>query len=275
MQLHPENKNITLKGENEIAKMREVCRLTAKTLEMISEHVRPGVTTKHLDQLCYDFIVNECKAYPAPLNYPNAIYPNNPNYNYPNSICTSINHVVCHGIPSDKPLKDGDILNIDVSLEKDGFYGDSSKMFFVGKQSPKSILANRLINTTQECLYSAIRIVKPGIKLGDIGSVIQTKAMNAGFSVVKEYCGHGIGTEFHEEPQVLHYGMPNTGITLLPGMIFTIEPMINAGKAPVSLLQDKWTVTTKDKSLSAQWEHTILVTNEGYEVLTLRAEEKI
>lgn len=251
---------ITIKTPEEIEKMRISGRLTADVLNMISEHIREGITTEELDKLCHDYIVQEQKAIPAPLNY----------RGFPKSICTSINHQVCHGIPGPKKLKEGDIINIDVSVIKDGFHGDSSKMFIVGKGS---ILADRLVKITQECMYLGIQTVKPGNHFGDIGAAIQQYAEKNRFSVVREYCGHGIGRGFHEDPSVLHFGTAGTGEQFKPGMIFTIEPMINAGKRFVKLLPDGWTVVTKDHSLSAQWEHTILVTKTGYEVLTLRAEE--
>lgn len=253
--------SITYKTPEQIDKMRVAGRLAADVLEMIGEHVVPGVTTDQLNQICHDYIVNEQQAIPAPLNYKG----------FPKSICTSVNHVVCHGIPSDtKVLKKGDIINIDITVIKDGFHGDTSKMFFVGKPS---ILAERLVRVTQECLYIGIDLVKPGTRLGDIGNAIQKHAEAQNFSVVQEYCGHGIGEVFHEDPQVLHYGKPGTGVELKPGMTFTIEPMINAGKRHTRLLADQWTVVTKDHKLSAQWEHTILVTPDGHEVLTKRREE--
>lgn len=252
-----------IKTADEIEKMRVAGRLAAQTLMMIGEHVKPGVTTEALDQLCHHYIVNELDAIPAPLNY----------RGFPKSICTSVNHVICHGIPSDKKvLKDGDIINIDVTVIKDGYHGDTSKMFVVGKPS---VLAQRLIDVTQECLYKALALVKPGCRLGDIGHVIAKHAQGQRFSVVREYCGHGIGKVFHEEPQVLHYGEPNTGMALQAGMTFTIEPMINAGTHHTKLLPDGWTVVTKDHKLSAQWEHTILVTETGVEVLTARPDEDL
>ncbi|MFZ5602532.1 MAG: type I methionyl aminopeptidase [Pseudomonadota bacterium] len=252
---------IIIKTPELIEKMRIAGRLAAEVLEMIGEHVKPGVTTEELDRICHDYIVNVQQAIPSPLNY----------RGYPKSICTSVNHVVCHGIPSDKKvLKRGDIVNIDITVYKNGVHGDTSKMFVVGEAS---IQAERLIRVTQECLYLGIKMVKPGVRLGDIGHAIQQHAENNHFSVVREYCGHGIGEGFHEEPQVLHYGRPNTGVMLEPGMIFTIEPMINAGKRFTKLLPDEWTVVTKDHKLSAQWEHTILVTDTGFDVLTLRKEE--
>ncbi|MCH8496968.1 MAG: type I methionyl aminopeptidase [Marinobacter sp.] len=252
---------VTIKTPDEIEKMRVAGRLAAEALEMIGEHVRPGVTTGELDRICHDYIVNVQNAIPAPLNYKG----------FPKSICTSVNHVICHGIPSDKKvLKSGDIVNIDITVIKDGFHGDTSKMFFVGE---KKIAAERLVRITQECLYMGIELVKPGARLGDIGHVIQQHAEKHRYSVVREYCGHGIGRVFHEEPQVMHYGRPGTGYELREGMTFTIEPMINQGKRHCKLLPDEWTVVTKDHKLSAQWEHTILVTADGYEVLTKRSEE--
>jgi len=251
-----------IKSPEAIEKMRIAGHLAAQVLEMIGPHVKAGVTTEELDRICHDFIVNEQKAIPAPLNYKG----------FPKSVCTSINHVVCHGIPSDKRLKKGDIMNLDVTVIKDGYHGDTSKMFTIGKPS---VLAQRLIDITYEAMWRGIEVVKPGATLGDIGYAIQSFAEANHYSVVREFCGHGIGTIFHEEAiQVLHYGEPNTGMVLEPGMTFTIEPMINAGKKEVTILPDGWTAVTKDRSLSAQWEHTILVTENGYEVLTLREEEK-
>lgn len=247
---------VTIKTPAEIEKMRIAGRLAAEVLRMIRPHVQPGVTTGELDRLCHDFIVNVQQAIPAPLNYKG----------FPRSICTSVNHQVCHGIPGDKKLKKGDIINIDVTVIKDGFHGDTSKMFFVGEPS---IQANRLVQITHECMLRGIEIARPGTRLGDIGHAIQQHAEGHGFSVVREYCGHGIGREFHEDPQILHYGEPGTGMELRPGMTFTVEPMINAGKKEVKLLPDNWTVVTRDHSLSAQWEHTVLVTETGREVLTL------
>jgi len=254
--------SIHIKTPEEIEKMRVAGRLAADVLEMIGPHVRPGISTDELDKICHDYIVNEQQAIPAPLNY----------RGFPKSICTSINHQVCHGIPGDKKLKKGDIVNIDITVIKDGFHGDTSKMFYVGEPSIK---AKRVTEIARECLVKGIHIVKPGTTLGDIGHVIQQHAEAAGCSVVREYCGHGIGREFHEDPQVLHYGKPGTGLKLEAGMTFTIEPMINSGKRHVKLLSDDWTVVTKDHSLSAQWEHTILVTDDGYEVLTQRSDEEI
>jgi methionyl aminopeptidase len=254
---------ISIKSPEAIAKMRVAGKLAAQVLEMIGTHVVPGITTNELNRICHEFIVNEQKAIPAPLNY----------HGFPKSICTSVNYVVCHGIPNEKPLKKGDIVNIDITVIKDLYHGDTSKMFIVGGET--SILAKRLVNLTYEAMWKGIHLVKPGTRLGDIGHAIQSFAEKQGFSIVREYCGHGIGTEFHEEAlQVLHYGTPGTGIELQAGMTFTIEPMINAGKRQVKLLPDQWTVVTKDHSLSAQWEHTILVTQDGFEVLTLREEEK-
>ena len=241
--------------------MRVAGKLAAQTLEMIIPHVKAGVSTEQLDDVCHQFIVEELDAIPAPLNY----------NGFPKSICTSVNQVVCHGIPSDKKvLKDGDIINIDVTVIKDAFHGDSSVMVIVGKPSP---VAERLVRITQECLYAGIEQVKPGARLGDIGEAIQKIAEKNHFSVVREYCGHGIGEIFHEEPQVLHYGKKNTGIELVPGMTFTIEPMINLGVRHNKLMKDGWTVITKDRKPSAQWEHTLLVTATGVEVLTKRKEE--
>lgn len=252
--------SVPIKSPDEIEQMRVAGRLAAGVLEMIGEHVRPGVTTEELDRICHDFIVNEQQAIPAPLNY----------RGFPRSICTSVNHQVCHGIPSNKMLKKGDILNIDVTVIKDGFHGDTSKMFFVGEPS---VLARRLVRVTQEAMRIGIAQVKPGATLGDIGHAIQKFVESHSYSVVREYCGHGIGREFHEEPQVLHYGRPGEGLELQEGMCFTVEPMVNAGRRLIKLLPDGWTVVTKDRSLSAQWEHTVLVTADGHEILTLRQEE--
>lgn len=249
-----------IKNSDEIAKLRIAGRLAAEVLEMIEPHVKIGITTDELNNICHNYIINTQHAIPAPLNY----------HGYPKSICTSLNHVICHGIPSDRKLKDGDILNIDITVIKDGFFGDTSKMFFIGTPS---ILAKHLTTISQECLYLAIEQAKPGNRLGDIGAVIQEHAERNHFSVVREYCGHGIGKAFHEEPQVLHFGKPNTGLLIEPGMAFTIEPMINAGRPETKLLADNWTVVTKDHSLSAQWEHTLIITDDGNEVLTKRSEE--
>lgn len=252
---------VSIKTNDEIEKMRVAGRLAAEVLEMIEPHVVAGVSTAELDRICHEYIVNKQEAIPAPLNYKG----------FPKSICTSVNHVICHGIPSDKKvLKNGDIVNVDITVIKDGYHGDTSKMFFIGKPS---IAADRLCRITQECLYKGIKLVKPGARLGDIGAAIQKHAESNYYSVVREYCGHGIGAVFHEEPQVMHYGKAGTGLELKEGMTFTIEPMINQGKRHCKLLPDEWTVVTKDHKLSAQWEHTILVTSDGYEVLTLRQEE--
>lgn len=251
---------ILIKSPEEIEKMRMAGRLAAEVLEMIQPYVKAGITTEELDRICHDYIVNVQKAIPAPLNY----------RGFPKSICTSVNYVICHGIPSAKRLKDGDIINIDITVIKDGYHGDTSQMFIIGEGS---ILAKRLVKVAHECLYLAIKMIKPGVQLGDIGAAIQRHAEAHHFSVVREYCGHGIGRGFHEEPQVLHYGTPHTGARLEAGMIFTIEPMINAGASQTKLLPDGWTVVTRDHKLSAQWEHTILVTPNGYEVLTKRKDE--
>mgnify|MGYP001462791343 FL=1 len=253
---------VDIKSESDIQKMRVAGKLASEVLEMIEDHVVPGTTTGLLDEICHDYIVQKQNAIPAPLNYKG----------FPKSICTSVNHQVCHGIPSkDKRLKDGDIINIDVTVIKDQFHGDTSKMFFVGETS---VLAKRLCKVTKECMMKAINLVKPGLHLGDIGAIIQEHANKHNFSVVKDYCGHGIGKKFHELPQILHYGTKNTGMKLEEGMTFTIEPMINSGGEKTRLLGDGWTVVTQDHSLSAQYEHTILVTTNGYEVLTIRNEEK-
>lgn len=251
----------TIKTAEEIEKMRVAGRLAADVLEMIGPQVQNGVTTGELDQICHDYIVNEQQAIPAPLNY----------RGFPKSICTSVNHVVCHGIPGDKKLRNGDIINIDITVIKDGYHGDTSKMFFVGEPP---IRAKRLVELTYDCMKRGIQLLRPGVSIGDIGHEIQTLAENNNYSVVREYCGHGIGKEFHEDPQILHYGTPNTGFKLEAGMTITIEPMINLGKRDVKLLSDDWTVVTRDKSLSAQWEHTVLVTNDGFEVLTIRPDEE-
>lgn len=254
--------SVTIKTEEEIEKMRIAGRLAAQVLTMIEPHVTAGISTNELNDICHDYIVSELDAIPAPLNY----------RGFPKSICTSLNHQVCHGIPSDKILKNGDIINIDITVIKDGYHGDTSKMFLVGKPS---IQGKRVSEISHAALWKGIELVKPGTRLGDIGYAIQQYVESLNCSVVREYCGHGIGKDFHEEPQVLHYGRPNTGLELEPGMTFTIEPMVNIGKRHVKLLKDNWTVVTKDHSLSAQWEHTILVTETGYEVLTLREEETL
>ena len=253
--------NVTIKTPDEQVQMRIAGSLAANVLDMIGEHVRPGVTTDALNEICHDFIVNVQQAVPAPLNY----------RGFPKSICTSVNHVVCHGIPSARALKSGDIANIDITVIKNGFHGDTSRMFFVG---PPSVIAERLSRASFEGMWRGIRAIKPGARLGDIGAAIQQHVEHERFSIVREYCGHGIGRVFHEDPQVLHYGKPNTGFELVPGMTITVEPMVNAGRREVRLLADGWTVVTKDHSLSAQWEHTVLVTDTGYEVLTLGAAER-
>ena len=252
--------SVVIKNAEEIEKMRVAGRLTSEVLDVVGEHVRPGVTTDELDRVCYEHIVNVQKAIPANVGY----------RGFPKTVCTSVNHVVCHGIPGEKQLKEGDILNIDIAVIKDEFHGDASRMYFVGEPSVK---AQRLVDTTYEAMKAGIEMVRPGTRLGDIGHAIQSLAESRGYSVVREYCGHGIGRVYHDEPQVLHYGKPGTGLELAPGMTFTIEPMINAGKRHVKLLGDGWTVVTKDHSLSAQWEHTVLVTPDGFEVLTVRQDE--
>lgn len=241
--------------------MRVSGRLTADVLDMIGEHVRPGITTGELDNICHEYIVNVQDAIPAPLNY----------RGFPKSICTSVNHVVCHGIPGNRKLRNGDMVNIDVTVIKDGLHGDSSRMFHVGKPN---VQGKRVADIAHEALWRGIAQVKPGSRLGDIGHAVQTYVESHRFSVVREYCGHGIGRVFHEDPQILHYGRPGTGVEMQPGLTFTIEPMVNAGKRGVRLLPDGWTVVTKDHSLSAQWEHTLLVTESGVEVLTLGAEAR-
>ncbi|MGS2724539.1 type I methionyl aminopeptidase [Porticoccus sp. GXU_MW_L64] len=252
---------VTLKTPEQIEKMRVAGRLAAEVLEMIGPHVVPGISTEELDRICHDYIVNKQGAIPAPLNYKG----------FPKSICTSINQVVCHGIPSPgKKLKSGDIINIDITVIKDGWYGDTSKMFLVGKVPEH---AQRLVQVTQECLYKAIDIVKPGTTLGDIGHIIQQHAEKNYYSVVRDFCGHGIGDQFHEDPQVVHYGTPGSGMVLAEGMTFTIEPMINAGSHHTKIKPDGWTAVTRDGRLSAQWEHTMVVTASGVEVLTARSEE--
>ncbi len=248
--------NATIKTTEEQAKMRVAGRLAADVLDMIGEYVQPGVSTDELNQICHDFMVESQQVIPAPLNY----------RGFPRSICTSVNHVVCHGIPGDKRLKSGDIVNIDITVIKDEFHGDTSRMFTVGKSS---IQADRLIQAAYDGMWLGIEQIAPGNRLGDIGNAVQQFVEKQRFSVVREYCGHGIGRTFHEDPQVLHYGKPGTGMVLEEGMTITVEPMINAGKRNVKLLPDGWTVVTKDHTLSAQWEHTVLVTKDGYEVLTL------
>ncbi|TDU31208.1 methionine aminopeptidase type I [Panacagrimonas perspica] len=253
---------ITIKTPDERQKMREAGHAAAQVLEMIAPDVKAGVSTDELDRICHRYIVDELGCVPAPLNYKG----------FPKSICTSVNHVVCHGIPSAKVLKRGDIINIDITVIKDGWHGDTSQTFFVGEPT---VLAKRLVETTREAMLAGIRLIKPGVRLGDLGHVIQRLSESRGYSIVREYCGHGIGQIFHEDPQVLHYGKPDTGIELQEGMCFTVEPMLNAGRAEVRLLPDGWTVVTKDHSLSAQWEHTVLVTADGFEVLTQREGETI
>lgn len=258
----PQAMKVTIKTPAEQEQMRVAGRLAADVLDMIGPYVVPGVTTEELNARCHDFIVNEQKAIPAPLNY----------RGFPKSICTSVNHVVCHGIPSpDKRLKQSDIINIDITVIKDGWHGDTSRMFAVGKIAPA---AQRLIDITHEAMWTGIRQIRPGARLGDLGAAIQQFVEPQHLSIVREYCGHGIGKIFHEDPQVLHYGERGRGVELVPGMTFTVEPMVNAGKRHVRLLPDGWTVITKDHSLSAQWEHTVLVTDTGYEVLTLGAAQR-
>jgi methionyl aminopeptidase len=252
---------IVIKNAAEIDKMRVAGRLAADVLDMIGAHVNPGITTNELDQICHNFIVDEQRAIPAPLNY----------RGFPKSICTSVNHVVCHGIPGEKTLRNGDVINIDITVIKDEFHGDTSRMFFVGEPSAP---AERLAKITHEAMWRGIRQIRDGSRLGDVGHAVQTFAEENRYAVVREYCGHGIGRIFHEDPQVLHYGQPATGIELKAGMTITVEPMLNAGKRNVKLLGDGWTVVTKDRSLSAQWEHTILVTQDGFEVLTLGAADR-
>jgi methionyl aminopeptidase len=255
--------SIAIKQSEEIEKMRVAGRLAAEVLDYITPFVQPGITTGELDKLCHDYMVDVQGTIPAPLNYaPPGHAP------YPKSICTSVNHQVCHGVPGDKKLKAGDVVNLDITVIKDGYHGDTSRMFAVGTPS---IQAKRLMEITYECMWKGIQQVKPGARLGDIGQAIQQYAEANGYSVVREFCGHGIGREFHEDPQVLHYGKAGTGAVLEAGMIFTIEPMINAGRRDIRMLGDGWTVVTKDHSLSAQWEHTILVTDSGFEVLTVSA----
>ena len=261
--------SITIKTGAEIDGMRVAGRLASEVLDMLTPHIVPGITTRQIDQLAHDYMVNVQGTVPATLNYQPPGHPP-----YPASLCTSVNEVVCHGIPNDIALKHGDIINIDVTTIKDGWHGDNSRMFLVGKAS---IVSARLCSVTYEAMWKGIVKVKPGTRLGDIGHAIQTFAENAGYSVVREFCGHGVGQKFHEEPQVLHYGRPGTLEELVPGMIFTIEPMINVGRKEIkddrkgNKPYDGWTIVTKDRSLSAQWEHTILVTDTGYEVLTLSA----
>jgi methionyl aminopeptidase len=247
--------NVKIHTPADLDKARVAGKLAADVLAMLVEHVKPGVTTDYLDQLCHDYIVNVQQAIPANVGY----------HGFPKTVCASVNHVICHGIPSAKVLKNGDIVNIDVAVIKDGWYGDTSRMYFVGEPSQ---LARRLVTTTYEAMCAGIKAVRPGAHLGDVGHAIQTVAHREGFSVVHEYCGHGIGQIYHDDPQVLHYGRRGEGLVLKPGMLFTIEPMINAGKRHCKQLPDGWTVVTKDHSLSAQWEHMVAVTEDGYEVIT-------
>ena len=253
--------SISIKNSEDIKKMRVAGKLASEVLDYITQFIKPNITTEEIDKICHDYMVNEQKTIPAPLNYaPPGHSP------YPKSVCTSVNHQICHGIPGPKSLKKGDVVNIDITVIKDGYHGDTSRMFYVGEPS---IQAKRLCEITYQSMWLGIKEVKPGAHLGDIGHAIQTYAESNGYSVVREFCGHGIGLVFHEEPQVLHYGQIGSGVELRPGMIFTIEPMINAGKRDIKMLPDGWTVVTKDRSLSAQWEHTILVTESSYEVLTV------
>ncbi|MDO3527485.1 type I methionyl aminopeptidase [Ralstonia pseudosolanacearum] len=254
---------VTLKTAEDIAHMRVACRLASEVLDYITPFVKAGVSTGELDRLCHAYMRDVQGTVPAPLNYAPPGYPP-----FPGAICTSVNDVICHGIPDDKKiLKNGDAINLDITvITPEGYYGDTSRMFIVGEGS---ILAKRLAQVTYECMWKGIAVVRPGARLGDIGHVIQQHAEAAGYSVVREYCGHGIGQVFHEDPQILHYGRPGTGLELKAGMIFTIEPMINAGKRDIRTMPDQWTVKTRDRSLSAQWEHTILVTEAGYDVLTV------
>ncbi|MEP7061969.1 MAG: type I methionyl aminopeptidase [Betaproteobacteria bacterium] len=255
--------SVSLKSADAIDKMREAGRLASELLDYLTPHIVPGVTTGDIDRLAHHYMVDVQHTIPATLNYaPPGHTP------YPASLCTSVNHVVCHGIPGDKKLRAGDIINVDVTVIKDDYHGDSSRMFFIGAPS---IQSKRLVDVTYEAMWKGIRAVRPGAHLGDVGHVIQKHAESQGFSIVREFCGHGIGRQFHEEPQVLHYGRPATGLKLQPGMIFTIEPMVNAGRPGIRCLADGWTIVTADHSLSAQWEHTVLVTPEGSEVLTVSA----
>ena len=253
--------NVTIKTPEEQEKMRVAGRLAADVLDMIGEHVVPGVTTDELNTVCHRYITETLEAVPAPLNYKG----------FPKSICTSVNHVVCHGIPGDRKLKAGDAVNIDVTVIKDGYHGDTSRMYFVGKPG---VQAERLATVAYEAMWLGIGQLAPGKHLGDVGRAIQTHVEGSRFSVVREYCGHGIGRVFHEDPQVLHYGKAGSGLELKAGMTITVEPMVNAGKRHVRLLPDGWTVVTRDHSLSAQWEHTVLITDTGYEVLTLGAAQR-
>jgi methionyl aminopeptidase len=252
---------VPIKSADEIDRMREAGRLASELLDFLTPHVKAGITTGEIDRIAHEYMVDVQHTVPATLNYaPPGHSP------YPASLCTSINHVVCHGIPGDRKLRNGDIINVDVTVIKDGFHGDSSRMFFIGAPS---IQSKRLVDVTYEAMWKGIRAVRPGAHLGDVGHVIQRHAEGNGFSIVREFCGHGIGRRFHEEPQVLHYGRPGTGLKLQPGMIFTVEPMVNAGRPGIRGLADGWTIVTADHSLSAQWEHTVLVTDDGFEVLTV------
>jgi methionyl aminopeptidase len=253
---------ITLKSKSEIEEMRVAGQMAAEVLRMIEEHVKPGVTTGELDEICHRYITETQQAIPAPLNYKG----------FPKSICTSVNHVICHGIPGEKVLKDGDIINIDITVLKNGWHGDTSKMFQVGTPTIKG---KRVSDIAHQCMVTGIQMVRPGIRLGDIGYAIQRVAETQGCSIVREYCGHGIGRIFHEDPQVLHYGRPDSGEVLVPGMVFTIEPMVNLGRRETRLMPDGWTVITKDRSLSAQWEHTIAVTEDGFDILTRLPDDPI
>ncbi len=247
---------IQIKTPEEIEKMRVAGRLAAEVLQVVAPYVKPGVTTEELDRICHDHIVDVQKAIPANVGY----------HGYPKTVCTSVNHVICHGIPNEgKTLKDGDIVNIDVTVIKDGWHGDTSRMYLVGNPS---VMARRLVDVTREAMWRGIRVVRPGATLGDVGHAIQSYVEAERFSVVREYCGHGIGTVYHDEPQVLHYGRPGEGLVLKEGMTFTIEPMVNEGSRYTKTLPDGWTVVTKDRKLSAQWEHTVVVTHDGVEVLT-------
>ncbi len=261
MEGHHQNQGKPVKSPEDIEGMRVAGKLAAEVLDYITPYVKPGVTTGYLDKLCHEFMVNVQGTIPAPLNYaPPGHRP------YPKSVCTSVNHQVCHGVPGDKVLRHGDIVNIDVTVIKDGWHGDTSRMFYAGEPS---VQAKRLCDVTYEAMWKGIAAVRPGATLGDIGFAVQRHAESHGFSVVREFCGHGIGRRFHEDPQILHYGRPGQGMKLHPGMTFTVEPMINAGKRDIRQLADGWTIVTADHSLSAQWEHTLLVTAEGYEVLTV------
>ena len=254
---------VAIKTADDVAKMRVAGRLAAEVLDYLTPFIKPGIATGEIDRLAHDYMVGVQQTVPATLEYaPPGHTP------YPASLCTSVNHVVCHGIPGERKLKPGDIVNVDVTVIKDGYHGDTSRMFYVGTPS---IQARRLVDVTYEAMWRGIRQVRPGARLGDIGHAVQRHAESNGFSIVREFCGHGIGRQFHEEPQVLHYGRPGTGLELKAGMIFTVEPMVNAGRAAIRALADGWTIVTADHSLSAQWEHTILVTDDGFEVLTVSA----